>query len=284
MGLFDTLKLGGLFGSGGQMLAPLPDYAGQAAQTVNAMPQDPPASPDTPEAPSGHRISFSDMAMRFARAQALVKGDYGAAAQITAKMQSAKQDAADQAQKDAATAHLNSMINSDPELTSPQAKAYAMANPKAYIDAFMDRYKTRQFGPEGGSVAIPGANGFNWTTAPRFTNEGTIYAPGDGTSVPKILQRGAKMEPIQAGGHLDTVDPLTGRPITQDGGVLGLPETHPMGGPQSTSPMQPPHPLSTFQPGQVVNGYLFKGGDDTDQANWELVGGAGRNGPPTFPQ
>ena len=37
------------------------------------------------------------------------------------------------------------------------------------------------------------------------------------------------------------------------------------------------------QPGQVVNGYRFKGGNPNDQNSWEPVGGGAGNGAATFP-
>lgn len=37
------------------------------------------------------------------------------------------------------------------------------------------------------------------------------------------------------------------------------------------------------QPGAVEDGHTFKGGDPADPSNWEVVGGAGPQGPATFP-
>lgn len=171
-------------------------------------------------------------------------------------------------------AQTNAIIDADPSL-SPQDKAYAKLNPKAYLDNYMQRFQPMNTGPGGGSRGLPGPGGqiASWQTAPRFDDNGTIYAPGTGTSAPQVLQRGTKAVPIQQGGHVDILDSITGRPMAQDGSVMGL----------SGAPPSPPT-QNTFQPGQVVNGFRLKGGDDTDPRNWEPVGGAGRSGPPTFPQ
>lgn len=220
----------------------------------------------------------------FAAAQAALAGDYGGMAQINSAAHKRRADDEEDRQKQEALKQLHATIDSDPAL-SPQDKAYAKANPKAYIEHYMSRFEQRQFGPGGGSVSTPAAGGqTNWQTAPRFDDDGNIYAPGNGTSAPEILQRGTKAVPVTAGGEVKVLDALSGAPLkrsdvqARSGMFGGMPPSAPRIGQVPLPPMQ-----STFKPGQVVNGYIFKGGDDTDESNWEKVGGAG-SGPRTFPR
>jgi hypothetical protein len=53
---------------------------------------------------------------------------------------------------------VNAIIDADPGL-SPQDKAYAKLNPKAYLDSYMQRFQPMQFGPGGGSRGFPNAGG-----------------------------------------------------------------------------------------------------------------------------
>lgn len=67
--------------------------------------------------------------------------------------------------------------------------------------------------------------------------------------------------------------------------MIGTPETGyrwvqppAQGAPVQQAPQQPQQPSANLQPGAVVNGYRFKGGNPQDRNNWEPVsGGAGSN-------
>jgi hypothetical protein len=73
-----------------------------------------------------------------------------------------------------------------------------------------------------------------WQTAPRFDDDGTIYGPGNGTSVPPILQRGVKSIPVTDGGHVYGVDAITGQQAYTDGMPAGAGPS-PSGGPPMLS-------------------------------------------------
>lgn len=116
-------------------------------------------------------------------------------------------------QQQAEQAQLDAAIESDPLLNTPQLKAYAKANPKAYIENVMQRFQPRQFAAGGGSLGLPNASGkLDFQTAPRFDDNGTIYGPGNGATTPPVLQRGTKAIPLQPGGRTDIVDAITGEP------------------------------------------------------------------------
>lgn len=76
-------------------------------------------------------------------------------------------------------------------------------------------------------------------------------------SAPKIMS-------IEAGGSLAAVDPRTGQPTFT---VLPNPGNASPGAPAGSGP----------RPGDVEDGYRFKGGDPADPNNWIKVGGGGGN-------
>jgi hypothetical protein len=166
-------------------------------------------------------------------AQATLHGDYAGAASIYAN-QAQRQQKTKEAQ--AAAEQLRQVyaaIDSDPSL-SPLDRQYAKANPDAYIKVRMERFRPLDSGPGGGSRGLPGPNGeiTNWQTAPRFDNDGNIYGPGTGTTLPPLLQRGTKAVPVQPGGEVRIHDSISGRPVAVDGSVIGLP-----GAPQAPPPV-----------------------------------------------
>jgi hypothetical protein len=178
------------------------------------------------------------------------------------KQREAEAEAAQQAQ-------VSAMIDNDPALSTPEAKLYAKANPKAYIEAYMTRFQSRQFGAGGGSVGIPGAGGqMAWQMAPsRHEYQGSVTDIG-----PAAPGQKATVTPQHEG--TQWVTPQTGTQAFPVNSFSGLRRD------QAEAAGQAP-----FQPGEVVNGYRLKGGDDTDPANWEPVaqGGAGSGAPRTFP-
>jgi hypothetical protein len=166
-----------------------------------------------------------------AQAQAYLAGDYGAAANIAqnGQLRRLKIEQERKAQQD--EAQLEATIDSDPRLNTPELKAYAKANPKAYIENLMQMFQPRQFGPGGGSLGLPDSTGhLSFQTAPRFDDNGTIYGPGNGTSAPPILQRGTKTVPLQPGGSTDVRDAISGAQVMSDGSVpqIGVPPRAPM--------------------------------------------------------
>lgn len=136
--------------------------------------------------------------------------------------------------EEAQQAQVNAIIDADPSL-SPEDKAYAKLNPSEYVKNYMTRFQARQFGPEGGSLGLPNAGGqLSFQTAPRFDSDGNIYAPGNGTTVPQILQRGVKSIPVADGGHLYGVDAINGQQAYTDGVPAGA-TAPPSGGPPMLS-------------------------------------------------
>jgi hypothetical protein len=131
MSLFDGIRPGGLFGEGGgRMIAPLPDYAGMAARSAAAMPGIAASASPAPvflsRPPSG-----SDVAQDLARAGASLDGSKGGAGQITAAMRDAREKFAQR--------QIDALIDGDPGLASPQARAFARQVPVDYLNAAIVR-------------------------------------------------------------------------------------------------------------------------------------------------
>jgi hypothetical protein len=132
--------------------------------------------------------------------------------------------------------------------------------------------QSRQFDSGGGSIFNPLAPPERqWTTA-----------PSERTMGPDIIRTNSQGQanPVYQG-----IDPVA---ITEGGslyGVRGNGQTIPLiAQPGASQPQQPP-PTGAPQPGEIINGRRFKGGNPNDPNAWEPVGqgGAGQAGPRTFP-
>lgn len=180
-----------------------------------------------------------------------------------------RQSAAEAEAEAAALVPVYQQIDADPNL-SPEHKAYAKANPKAYIEQVMKVYAPMDAGAAGGSRSVRQADGtYKAYVAPsRHEYQGSVYDVGGG--VP-----GAKAQVTPQHEGTQWVTPQPGTTAFGVNSFSGMPRA----GEAATAPTG-----ESFQPGQVVGGFRFKGGDDTDQNNWEPVGqgGAGQDGPRPF--
>lgn len=151
---------------------------------------------------------------RFARAQALIAGDYGAAAQLTGAMSKRRKEQEDEEAQAEQLRQLHATIDADPAL-SPQDKAYAKANPKAYIENYLQRFKPFDSGPQGGSRGLPGQGGRiqDWQMAPRIDSDGNEFGPGTGMAPAPIIRRGTKTMVIPEGGSIGAVDAISGQEL-----------------------------------------------------------------------
>lgn len=193
---------------------------------------------------------FADKA---AIASALINGDGAAVAQIRAHQAASKKDANEAAMKQQVMLHAyqaakaRGLSNDDAIVIATQPDKYADV-----ISAWSKPYDT---GPEGGFRKDPLSG--KTEAAPRWDGDGNLYGPNaDASQAPQRLIKGLK--PV----------------VTQGYGskVYGWDRQSPQGFVGSESGG------STFKPGEVVNGFRFKGGDDTDPNNWEKVGGPSPSG------
>lgn len=165
-------------------------------------------------------------------------------------------------------AKLQSMIDADPTLQTPQDKAYAKANPKAYLENYLTRFQSRQFGPGGGSISTPGAGGApQFQMAPsRHEYQGSVYdvAGGPmGAKAPVTPQHeGTQWVTPNTGATAIPVNSFTG--ARRDGG-------DPSGLPRVSTPAEA---------AQLPPGTKFIAPDGSIKV---VPGGAGPQTPPTFP-
>lgn len=152
----------------------------------------------------------------FAAAQAALAGDYGAMAQINSSTRKRKADEEEKRQEREALKELHATIEADPAL-SPQDKAYAKANPKAYMENYLARFKPFDNGPQGGSRGLPGPGGMiqNYQMAPRIDSDGNEFGPGNGLEAAPIIRRGVKSLVIPDGGTIGAVDAIGGQELGQ---------------------------------------------------------------------
>lgn len=171
----------------------------------------------------GKGLFGPDAQYKLAAAQAALAGDYGGMASIHSQMGRARSEREKDEAERAQLEQLHAVIDADTGL-SPQDKAYAKANPKAYIENYMERFSPMNVGPGGGSRGLPGAGGAinNWIQAPRVDEDGSSYAAqtGDGTTPQKMLREGFKFVPVAPGGRVAVHGATTGREITR-GEVMG---------------------------------------------------------------
>lgn len=150
------------------------------------------------------------------------------------------------------------------------------ANPNALAAAMADRMKIQQFGAAGGSTFDP--RNQQWNMAPsRHEYQGSVFDVG-----PATPGQAAAVTPQHQGTQW-----VTPQPGTRAFGVNSF--TGERRGPPSSAPKigDPPRPnySSPTPVGTIEDGMMFKGGDDTDPANWVPApqGGAGSRGPRHFP-
>jgi len=157
---------------------------------------------------------------------------------------------------------LNAIIDADQDL-SPQDKAYAKLNPKAYIDARMTRYQTRTLAPND-EIATPTVDPtkpqiYRSGAAPSETERTAAYFESIGRKDLADAYRAKQATTVVQG-----VDASTGQPIVQG---LDPRQLFPGSGPPPTAPRvgQAPGTLT-----------------DDDIRRMEQ-GGAGQSAPRTFP-
>lgn len=191
---------------------------------------------------------------RIAMMQATLSGDYGTAAQIAMQQQlrRAQQQAAEaqaEAERDAEGRRQEALAGEG--LSKDQIVGM---RPEEASRLIFERSQPRQFGPEGGSIYDPQTGNYN--RAPSRNQVGRSIVDFDANSnTPNTLYEGVEPVSVQPGG---AVYGMNGRGQIVNPGGQGAPAS---GGPQ---------------PGQVVNGYRFKGGNPNDRNSWEPVqGGAG---------
>lgn len=206
----------------------------------------------------GKKLKDGSLMNGIQAAQALSRGDYGGAAQINAmgaRMQSERKQAQAEAEQ---LRQLHATIDADPALSTPEAKAYAKANPKAYAEAYLTRFQTRQFGAAGGSIATPGPGGAtNWQMAPsRMEYQGSVADIGPAVPGQKAVvtpqHEGTQWITPQPGANAFPVNSFTGADRT--GGA--------------------PAPRMGSAPPVLT---------DDDILKLDTQGGAGRAAPRTFP-
>ncbi len=206
----------------------------------------------------------------FAAAQAQLAGDAAGASRIHAAASERNRERKKAEAERAQLQQIYHAIDQDPNLPTPEAKSWARMNPKAYADVMLQRFQTRQFGPGGGSVMTPGANGPQWQQAPsRHEFQGSVYDVG-----PSAPGQKATVTPQHEGTQW-----VTPQPGTTAFGVNSFSGVPRAGAPAPAAPDGGP------QPGTIEDGYMFKGGDPADPASWVPVaqGGPGRTAPATFP-
>lgn len=200
-----------------------------------------------------------DVMSKFARAQALANDDYLGAARISSAMQESELErrkaeaGAQQAQ--AIRDGLRARGYNDGDI------AVIMANPDNASALMKEILQPRQFGPGGGTVGSvdPGTGQTSYNWAPRADEDGNFYGAGDASKAPPLLREGFKTVPVAPGGSVAVIGAASGI----ERGVSAAPKIGP-------------------QPGEVVDGYQFMGGNPNDPNAWKPVGGAGQVGPRTF--
>lgn len=100
-----------------------------------------------------------------------------------------------------------------------------MANPDNVSAYFLEKMKTRQFGPEGGSVMRGGSENPSWLTAPRIDSDGNQFAPGNGVDVNRPVHEGIKYPTAPIGMDIKPVGAFTGRDLTAGAPQLPRPRT-----------------------------------------------------------
>lgn len=136
-----------------------------------------------------------------------------------------RQEAKAKAEAEAAEiAKVHATIDADPALSDPLAKAYAKANPKAYIENYMTRFQSRQFGASGGSIYTPGADGERqWQMAPsRHEYQGSVFDVAGGSPGQKMSvtpqHEGTQWVTPQPGTTAFGVNSFSGTPRSAEGG------------------------------------------------------------------
>lgn len=145
-----------------------------------------------------------DFMERVLMSQALLNGDYGAAMQMRARQQQA---AAQQAEAEAQARAAEEQF-----LTQHQAlaglgmdkTAIAAMSPQQRSQMVMERLQPRQFGPEGGSLGIPGADGqMAYQQAPWQRQIGrSIIGGGPNGAAPQTIYEGVEPVSVPEGGSV----------------------------------------------------------------------------------
>lgn len=148
------------------------------------------------------------------RARSIMQGDYGSAARITHGMREDQRARAEAEQKKQAR---ESVYQGLVEQGVPEAQALIMsqnieAAGKTQAELWGERARPRQFGPEGGSVAVPdGQGGYRTGYTAQAWQNGTLFGSTPGGNVaPQILMEAEKAIPIEAGGAVAGLKPYTG--------------------------------------------------------------------------
>lgn len=143
-----------------------------------------------------------------------------------------------------------------------------MLDKNKIADFFAQKYGTKQFGFEGGSVGSidPNSGQLNTQRAPGWI-DGSYYAGGAGNEKPQMLQEGLKFVPTPPGGMTQVFHGVIGSPVTR-GEVFGNQQP---GNLDSTPTIEEGH---QYTPGP---------GGRANPANWKFLGGATAGPSPTFP-
>lgn len=208
----------------------------------------------------GKRLKDGRIMSGFQAAQATLNGDYAGAASIYAN-QAERQRKGKEAEAEAEQMRqLHATIDADPALSTPEAKAYAKTNPKAYAEAYLSRFQARQFGAAGGSVGTPGANGqMQFQMAPsRHEFQGSVFDVSGGTPGEKSAvtpqHEGTQWITPQPGTQAFPVNSFTGAdrtggsgtarptpPVLTDDDILKLDAQQGQGGAGFTAPRTFPY-------------------------------------------
>jgi hypothetical protein len=172
---------------------------------------------------------FSEIGARAARAQALVKGDFGAVGQMESDRQ---QRRINREKMEMTQAERQAVYDWAKQSGYSEVEAQAAANDPNFASAVMQmRDKPTEFATTGGSRYDPRTG--TWIRAPGRDSDGNEYGLStDPTVAQPILRRGTKAIPTAPGGKVHIVDALSGLPTAADGSGPILPDDNapePMG-------------------------------------------------------
>lgn len=150
----------------------------------------------------GSGVTPEQMLQSFATAQAFMNGDYGAAGSLIARGQAGQAERR-QAEQEAAARWQQQRAGYAALMPQGVSAEQVMAMAPQHLSATVaDRLQQRQFGPEGGSIGTPGADGqMTYQQAPWQRQIGrTIVAGGANGGAPQEIYRGVEPVAVTEGG------------------------------------------------------------------------------------